>query len=77
MEALNKGGMFMVYAMNKSGAGYIVENGEIKNVTFHEYIADSFEDLPAEGPSIGDRALFVEDGKIAIAMYFTTGWVKG
>ena len=67
----------MVYAMNKCGSGYIVEDGEFKIVTFHEYIADSFEDLPNVGPSIGDRAMFVEGGKIAIAMYFTTGWVKG
>lgn len=67
----------MGYAMNKCGTGYIAEDGEFKNVTFHEYIADSFEDIPNVGPSIGDRAMFVEDGKITIAMYFKSGWVKG
>lgn len=67
----------MVYAMNKCGAGYIVEDGEFKNVTFHEYVADSFEDLPNVGVQIGDRAMFNNNGSIGIAIYFTTGWIKG
>lgn len=67
----------MVYAKNKCGTGYIVKDGKPLDITFHEYIADSFEDLPKEGVNLGDRAMFVEDGKITIAMYFKSGWVKG
>lgn len=71
----------MSYSKHQYGTGIIVnEPNNIKDdeyVIFNEYISDSFEELPTEGVKIGDRAMFVEDGKIAIAMYFSTGWVKG
>ena len=45
-------------------------------VTFDEYIADSFEELPVKGVKIGDRAIFHDGEKIGIAMCFSTGWVS-
>lgn len=67
----------MSYAKHQYGKGSIIDNSKVDYVIFDEYVADSFEELPTVGVKIGDRAMFVEDGKIAIAMYFSTGWVKG
>ena len=71
----------MAYVVRNYGKGKLVNDPNHINddeyVMFDEYIADSFEELPTEGVKIGDRAMFVEDGQIAIAMYFTTGWIKG
>lgn len=67
----------MAYAIRPYGKGSITVDTSTDYVMFDEYIADSFEELPVEGVKVGDRAMFVEDGKIAIAMYFTTGWIKG
>lgn len=77
METLNKGGIFMAYSKNKHGVGYIIDGTNVSNVTFHEYVADSFEELPTDGVNVGDRAMFPDGDKIGIAMYFTTGWLKG
>ena len=71
----------MAYAVRNYGKGklegdpsHIYDN---EYVTFDEYIADSFEELPTEGVKIGDRAMFPDGDKIGIAMYFSTGWLKG
>jgi hypothetical protein len=72
-----KGGINMSYAKHQYGKGSTVIDSKVDYVMFDEYVADSFDELPTEGVKIGDRAMFVEDGKIAIAMYFTTGWIKG
>ena len=71
----------MAYVVRNYGKGKIVNDPNNINdddyVMFDEYIADSFEELPIEGVKIGDRAMFVDNGKIGVAMYFTTGWLKG
>ena len=66
----------MSIAKHQYGKGSTVIDSKVEYVVFDEYIADSFEELPTEGVKIGDRAMFVQDGKIAIARYFTTGWVR-
>lgn len=71
----------MSYAKRNYGKGVIVGDPSTiiddEHVMFDEYISDTFEELPTEGVKIGDRAMFIEDGKIAIAMYFSNGWLKG
>lgn len=71
----------MAYVVLNYGKGKIVNDPnqlhDDEYVMFDEYIADSFDELPTEGVKIGDRAMFNDNGKIAIAMYFTGGWVRG
>lgn len=68
----------MAYAANKCGSGYKNINGKFEHCMFYEYVADSFEELPVEEEvQIGDKAIFNDNGSLGIAIYFTTGWVKG
>lgn len=67
----------MAYSASKYGSGYKNSDGKIEHCMFYEFVADSFEELPTEGVQIGDKAIFNDNGSLGIAMYFTTGWVKG
>ena len=71
----------MSYSKHQYGKGLIVNDpntiSDDEYVIFDEYIADSFEELPTEGAKIGDRAMFNDNDSIDIAVYFSTGWVKG
>lgn len=52
----------------------IAQNGQVAyGIT--EYVADSFDELPND-VNFGDKAIFLEDGKLKIALYLTTGWVR-
>jgi hypothetical protein len=72
-----KGGINMSYAKHQYGKGSTVIDSKVDYVMFDEYVADSFEELPTEGVKIGDRAMYNAGGSLGIAVYFSTGWVKG
>lgn len=70
----------MSYAVRNYGKGKLESDPNTihdnEYVTFDEYIADSFEELPVKGVKIGDRAMFHDGEKIGIAMCFSAGWVS-
>lgn len=70
----------MAYAVRNYGKGRLESDPNTihdnEYVTFDEYIADSFKELPVKGVKIGDRAMFHDGEKIGIAMCFSAGWVS-
>jgi hypothetical protein len=75
-----KGGITVGYSINQFGKGVLINDpshiSDDEYVVFSEFTADSFEELPTEGVKLGDRAIFNDNGKLAIAVFFTGGWVR-